>query len=544
MNKINVLLLLSSVLVSFFSGTAQTVWFDINEKATSDSLKAYYVRTQQNEAFSWSYVNGGVYRTAQPIEANALDESLNRYVGIVTTYYSTGEKKMIAYYDENGLENGSVIKYYRSGKVEREKVYSHGVLSNNLYYEYDEFTNKTLVWKDSFNDNSNGWDLYTDDLSSAKIENGRFFLESKAHQGAARFLDAPEVGLNFLLETTVNVSKLRPKGRAGLVFGFKDWDNYQFFIISQDYFFIGIVREGVLKLEKNRIYSPEIMKGGDNKLSVFAEDEFIYFVLNGNIKHVRQQVFPKGRGIGCLVSHYSGIASFDDLVYKKFETYPQIKEQLHSNGNEIFQRGTGVVISSDGLILTTSSVIKGAEETQVVVTTDGVSRSYIVNLIAQDTLKNFALLKIDDPDFEGLQEVPYSFFDFDISEADLSIMAINNKKNVIDIDKSFSVTKGAVIPKKVSHYPDGFFKTNIPIELASNGGPLFSVQGALVGIVDLDCALDNRDTAGRDLKDIISFLESAPIHYSLPNGKNLTKMKPLDRQLILSEWIVPIKIAK
>lgn len=134
--------------------------------------------------------------------------------------------------------------------------------------------------------------------------------------------------------------------------------------------------------------------------------------------------------------------------------------------------GSGVIISSDGYIVTNNHVVEGADELTVTLTDN---REFSARIIGTDKMTDLALIKI-----EG---------------KNLPTLAIGNSDNlkvgewVIAIGNPFglnnTVTAGIVSAKARSLYANGvesFIQTDAAINQGNSGGALVNAQGELVGI--------------------------------------------------------------
>ena len=136
--------------------------------------------------------------------------------------------------------------------------------------------------------------------------------------------------------------------------------------------------------------------------------------------------------------------------------------------------GSGVVMTSDGYILTNNHVIDAADDIRVEFT-DG--RSFKAKLIGGDKPSDLALLKIEQT---GLPTLPLG--NSDAVEVGDVVLAFGNPLGI-----GQTVTMGIVSAKGRStgsgdgSYED-FLQTDAPINHGNSGGALVSMKGELVGI--------------------------------------------------------------
>jgi len=138
--------------------------------------------------------------------------------------------------------------------------------------------------------------------------------------------------------------------------------------------------------------------------------------------------------------------------------------------------GSGVVVSSDGYVLTNNHVIEGADEIKVDLP-DG--RSLSAKLIGSDKPSDLALLRINASDLH-----PLALGNSDAVEVGDVVLAVGNPLNL-----GQTVTMGIISAKGRStsfgvgdaSYED-FLQTDAPINHGNSGGALVNTRGELVGI--------------------------------------------------------------
>ena len=136
--------------------------------------------------------------------------------------------------------------------------------------------------------------------------------------------------------------------------------------------------------------------------------------------------------------------------------------------------GSGFVISEDGYVITNHHVIDGAETVEVAFY-DGTS--YEATIIGSEKANDVALLKID---AEGLQAV--SIGDSDELQVGDQVAAIGNPLGEL----TFTLTSGYVSALDRAINTDGapinMLQTDAAINSGNSGGPLFDMNGNVIGI--------------------------------------------------------------
>lgn len=134
--------------------------------------------------------------------------------------------------------------------------------------------------------------------------------------------------------------------------------------------------------------------------------------------------------------------------------------------------GSGFIVSADGYILTNAHVIDGANVVTVKLTD---KREYKAKVVGADKQSDVAVLKID---ASGLPTVKIG--DPAQSKVGQWVVAIGSPYGFDN-----TVTSG-IISAKSRSLPDEnytpFIQTDVPVNPGNSGGPLFNLQGEVIGI--------------------------------------------------------------
>lgn len=143
---------------------------------------------------------------------------------------------------------------------------------------------------------------------------------------------------------------------------------------------------------------------------------------------------------------------------------------------EVRSRGSGVVISPDGFIVTNDHVIDGAERIRVVFP-DG--RDYYARVIGRDPSNDLAVLRVP-----ASHLIAAEFGDSDRLEVGQTCVAVGNPLGL-----GSTVTAGVISALHRQHlqlsegrYLDGAIQTDAPINRGNSGGALANTAGQLIGI--------------------------------------------------------------
>ncbi|MCL6284400.1 Do family serine endopeptidase [Ruegeria sp. 2012CJ41-6] len=138
--------------------------------------------------------------------------------------------------------------------------------------------------------------------------------------------------------------------------------------------------------------------------------------------------------------------------------------------------GSGFVISEDGYIVTNNHVIEGADEIVIeFFPGDGQPEELTATVVGTDPKTDIALLKVE-------ADIPLKFVKFgnsDTAKVGDWVIAMGNP-----LGQGFSVSAGIVSARNraLSGSYDDYIQTDAAINRGNSGGPLFNMDGEVVGV--------------------------------------------------------------
>jgi serine protease Do len=176
------------------------------------------------------------------------------------------------------------------------------------------------------------------------------------------------------------------------------------------------------------------------------------------------------------------------IVERRSSSLPELPEGHPFNdmfkdffGNQMPKRenmtglGSGFIISQDGYVVTNYHVISGADQITVIFN-NGIDE-VPAELVGTDPKTDIAVLKIDP---EAVEIQPVSWGDSEISRVGDIVLAIGNPLGL-----GGTVTSGIIssINRDIGGGPYvDFIQTDAPINRGNSGGPLFNLDGSVIGI--------------------------------------------------------------
>ena len=163
----------------------------------------------------------------------------------------------------------------------------------------------------------------------------------------------------------------------------------------------------------------------------------------------------------------------DDPTFRDFfgDRMPQLQQQPPQRVQGV---GSGVIVNSDGYILTNHHVVDGALEIRVELTDN---RTFTAKLVGSDPPSDLAVLKIDAKSLPTL-----TLGDSDKVRVGDPVLAVGNPMGI-----GQTVTSGIVSAKgRSTGLSDGsfedFLQTDAAINRGNSGGALVNTSGELIGI--------------------------------------------------------------
>ena len=184
-----------------------------------------------------------------------------------------------------------------------------------------------------------------------------------------------------------------------------------------------------------------------------------------------------------MVSPSVVVITTEQVVYSQWSWYGQ--NQVESGA------GSGVIISSDGYILTCAHVVDGASTITVTIG----DQDYTATLVGEDTTSDIAVIKID---ADGL--TPATVGDSDSLKVGQSVMAVGNPLGEL----GGTVTGGMISALNRSVTIQGSSSTNTmsliqmdaSVSPGNSGGGLFNMNGELIGIVNAKSSSSDAEGLG------------------------------------------------
>ena len=184
-----------------------------------------------------------------------------------------------------------------------------------------------------------------------------------------------------------------------------------------------------------------------------------------------------------LVSPSVVVITTEQVVYSQWSWYGQ--NQVESGA------GSGVIISSDGYILTCAHVVDGASTITVTIG----DKDYTATLVGEDTTSDIAVIKID---ADGL--TPATVGNSDSPKVGQSVMAVGNPLGelggTVTGGMISALNRSVTIQGSSSVNTMSLIQMDASVSPGNSGGGLFNMNGELVGIVNAKSSSSDAEGLG------------------------------------------------
>ncbi len=494
------------------------------------------------------YITGELQSEQYPVYIDYEDDSRSFLEGTQIFYHKNGsiERKQqyynnklngpsISYYNDgkvsqeiqflHGIPNGDAIEYYPNGNIATVRKYNNGLLHNNKYLYVTEDETVFLVYDENFSRNREIW-------------------EFRGQNGIVQVNDAESISMQASPERTVSggiytgfspmsdnmisilTNQRNPgQGIVSFLFGFKDWDNMCAFSIAGNKFQFTYIKNGVT-VQSDDWQISEYIKPEVNQLMVVnANDKIRLFINDKLVKEIGRIYYD---GSLCGVSLYNPtlqpiVADVAQLTVHEVVDPRKVPQEYmpeeKSDPNAWKGNGSGFFLNQEGYIATNYHVIEGATTLQANFTRNGKSESYPATVIATDQQNDLAIIKIDDSSYRNVSQIPYGLLSR-TKDTGSEVFALGYPMaDVMGSEVKF--TDGKISSKSGIQGDIRVYQISVPIQPGNSGGPLFDMEGNIVGITSSGL---NRD-----------YFKSENVNYAIKASYLKTLMESCPQEIILKE---------
>ena len=560
-------------------GVRVTEYFDENWKRCNQKEASYYrlvtyeSPNKPKGIIKDYYITGQIQSEFTAVYLDYDDEGKNFHEGEATWYFKNGKIEQKRYYYNNNINgkntfyydngqiaqeanysygslDGTYLQWYKTGKPKILALYEGGVLVDNKYIEYDENGLGALVYNEQFKRNEKQWAVKIEGSKSEITQDGKVALYLDNNNTTVRY---NYITLNqnssYSIESIVHKKNGKGAEGYGILFGFKDWNNYYQFLISEQgsYIIFGKFEGVTIKLSewtKSRVIN---IGNQRNLLKVMKFDDEFIFSINGQVVERTKSKDLRGNNFGIMASG-SGQYYLENIIVKEFMTADELAQKApkitKGSSDEWKGNGSGFFINENGYIATNYHVIEGAREIQVEYFQKGIKNTYKAKVIVTDKQNDLAIIQIQDSKFNRLPSIPY-VFNYSIKDVGTEVFALGYPMANI-MGSEIKYTDGKISSKTGIQGDITVYQISVPIQPGNSGGPLFDSKGNLVGITSsaLNKEYFNTENVNYAIKTsyLKNLIDVLPETISLPNNSDIYN-KPLTEKIkILSDFVPLIKV--
>ena len=496
------------------------------------------------------YITGEIQSEQTPLFIDYDDEGKTFLEGKQTFYHKNGKVSDVKYYYNNlpngqetsyypdgnvaaesfwvmGVPHGDVVQYYPDGKYATVAKYENGMLHNNKYLHITEDQMVFLVYNEDFERNRKAWEFkgqpgivqVNDSESISLMANPERTVSGGIYTGFGPMSD------NII---SVLTNQRNPgQGIVTLLFGFKDWDNLCALSIAGDEYSFTYKKNGVV-VQSDPWKKSSAIRTDVNELTVVNNGDKITMYVNDEPLVQTGRIYYDGSL--CGISLYNG--SYEPIVIDAAKLEVQELMDPRNIAQEYLPEekgsadgwrgnGSGFFLNSNGYIATNYHVVDGTTALQANFTRNGETQSYPATVFITDPQNDLAIIKIEDSSFNDNKPLPYGLMTR-TKDTGSEVFAMGYPMaDVMGSEVKF--TDGKISSKSGIGGDVRVYQISVPIQPGNSGGPLFDMEGNVVGITSSGL---NRD-----------YFKSENVNYAIKASYLKNLMEACPQEIILDEKV-------
>ena len=174
--------------------------------------------------------------------------------------------------------------------------------------------------------------------------------------------------------------------------------------------------------------------------------------------------------------------------------------------------GSGVIISTDGYIVTNNHVINGASSIYVTLAN---GEKYNAQLVATDVKSDLAVIKIDAKDLQAAV-----LGNSETIKVGQNAVAIGNPLGTLGGTVTAGIISGLSREVTIDRIPMTLMQINVAISPGNSGGGLFNTNGELIGVVNAKSVSENVEGIGFSIPvDVVKDVATQLIQQGYVTGR-------------------------
>lgn len=426
---------------------------------------------------TWYHKNGKIEQVR-----HYLNNKLN---GPNEFYYASGQLQSSVMYDQ-GIRNGDALSYYQDGKPQTIAKYENGVLHNGKYLLITEENQPFLVYNENFIANHEAWEYHGQNGIVQVNEDNTLSMQVSPDRTVSGGIYTGFSPMSENIISIVTRQRQTAKSVVMLLFGFKDWDNHCSLAIAGNQFCFNYVKNGV-RVIGNDWKPSSAIKADVNELQVVNSGDKITFYINEVEVGNTGRIYYDGSLCGISVMNAEEepiVVDAAQLVVHEVVDPRNIPDEYMPKGNQGEDSwagsGSGFFLNESGYIATNHHVIKGATEIEVSFTRNGEMESHPATVIMSDEQSDVAIVKIEDSAYKPVSTIPYGMTTR-IKDTGSEVFTLGYPYGST-LGTEVKFTDGKISSKTGLQGDVRVYQISVPIQPGNSGGPLFDMQGNVVGL--------------------------------------------------------------
>ncbi len=248
--------------------------------------------------------------------------------------------------------------------------------AQNKFYE-ENFAQNLLKWETGKIENSESY-----------IDKNVYVIKSENSTGTTRFIRSPYGTSICNISCEMDISQIGKEHKAGIIFGYRSWRDYQYFVIDKKYVYIGTVSDNIVLKMVDGVYLDKLSQG-KNTLQVIYEDTRAHYYVNGVLIFETKILQNKGDKLGFVVTK-------NDLLRVSYFKISQTSEKSRQNevseeNSAVKNFGCGLLFPREGYVITCNTNLDFGE--QILVDVHG--KVYAAKKEFVNDILDLALIKLD-----------------------------------------------------------------------------------------------------------------------------------------------------
>ena len=234
--------------------------------------------------------------------------------------------------------------------------------------------------------------------------------------------------------------------------------------------------------------------------------------------------------------------SFDDDYSEAYVKMGSSNTVTSSMGVQSEQwTGTGYAIG-DGYIVTNNHVAGEAKNISIKGVKGDMNTGYTAEVVATDKVNDLAIIRINDPSFNGFGTIPYAVQQrmADVGE-DVFVLGYPLTQA---LGNEIKLTNGIISSRTGYHGNISTYQMSAPVQPGNSGGPMFDNKGNVIGIVV--AGVPGAENVGYAIKTsyLKILIESAGLNIQFPANNTISTMSLAEKVKRVKNFVFYIECSK